>query len=119
MKQERLIEAPKRGLFVITGRGKQVLAKKPRKIDVKYLEQFPEFIEFRQRRKEKEKKELLMKKKYDKAVKKSRKERFKRQTKETQKRMKRTKRQSMEINREGEKNFLQKLYLRIKFQFRN
>lgn len=57
IKQARLIDSPKRGLFVITERGKQVLAENREKIDVKYLERFPEFIEFRQRSKEKEKKE--------------------------------------------------------------
>jgi restriction system protein len=57
LKQAKLIESPKRGLFVITERGKQVLAEKPKKIDVKYLERFPEFIEFRQRGKERERKE--------------------------------------------------------------
>ena len=54
IKQARLIDSPKRGLFVITERGKRVLAEAPKKIDVKYLDRFPEFIEFRQRRKEKE-----------------------------------------------------------------
>jgi restriction system protein len=58
MKQAKLLESPKRGLFVITERGKQVLFEKPKKIDVKYLERFPEFIEFRQRGKEREKKEV-------------------------------------------------------------
>ena len=58
MKQAKLIESPKRGLFVITERGNQVLSEKPKKIDVKYLERFPEFIEFRQRGKEREKKEV-------------------------------------------------------------
>jgi restriction system protein len=58
IKQGRLIDSPKWGFFVITERGKQVLAENPKKIDVKYLERFPEFIEFRQRGKEREKKEL-------------------------------------------------------------
>ena len=55
IKQARLIDSPKRGFFVITERGKQVLAGNPKKIDVKYLERFPEFVEFRRSRKEIEK----------------------------------------------------------------
>ena len=37
----------RRGVFKITPRGLQVLAENPAKIDVKYLERFPEFLEFR------------------------------------------------------------------------
>jgi restriction system protein len=58
MKQAKLIDSPKWGLFAITERGKRVLAENPEKINVKYLEQFPEFLEFRQRKKEKEKEEI-------------------------------------------------------------
>ena len=47
MKKARLIESPKRGLMRITPRGQQVLASAPAKIDVKFLEQFEEFLEFR------------------------------------------------------------------------
>ena len=36
------------GFFVITERGKQALSQNPEKIDVKFLEQFPEFTEFKQ-----------------------------------------------------------------------
>jgi len=50
LKQAGLLEAPKRGLFRITERGKAVLAKKPSRIDVKFLDQFEEFREFRSRR---------------------------------------------------------------------
>lgn len=57
MKQAKLIESPKRGFFAITERGKKVLSEKPKKIDVKYLEHFPEFIKFRKRRKMKGKEE--------------------------------------------------------------
>jgi restriction system protein len=42
-----LIEPVKRGYFKITAKGKNVLAKKPDRIDVHFLEQFPEFIAFR------------------------------------------------------------------------
>lgn len=48
LKKAGLLEDPKRGYFKITERGKQVLAKKPSRIDMKYLEQFPEYKEFRE-----------------------------------------------------------------------
>lgn len=47
MKKAGLFESPRRGVVRITERGKEILRKKPARIDVKYLEQFPEFIEFR------------------------------------------------------------------------
>lgn len=47
MKKAGLLEAVKRGVFRITERGKQVLAQQPARIDMKFLEQFPEFIAFR------------------------------------------------------------------------
>ena len=47
-----LIEAPKRGFIKITPKGKEVLNKNPDKINIKFLEQFPEFIEFRTIKKE-------------------------------------------------------------------
>jgi restriction system protein len=47
LKKAGLIEAPKRGVFKITDRGTKSLASCPTRIDVKYLEQFAEFIEFR------------------------------------------------------------------------
>lgn len=47
LKKAALLESPKRGVFKITDRGLNTLASKPSRIDVKYLEQFPEFIEFR------------------------------------------------------------------------
>src|SRR3989338_1857587 len=47
-----LIESPRRGFLKITGKGQEVLSKKPGKINVKFLEQFPEFIEFRTIKKE-------------------------------------------------------------------
>lgn len=52
LKQSGLIEATRRGFFKISQRGIGVLKKKPASIDVKYLEQFPEFLEFRNRHKE-------------------------------------------------------------------
>jgi restriction system protein len=47
LKKAGLLESPRRGALRITARGKQVLGDNPAKIDVKYLERFPEFIEFR------------------------------------------------------------------------
>lgn len=47
MKKAGLLESPRRGVVRITDRGKEVLRKKPARIDVKFLDQFPEFIEFR------------------------------------------------------------------------
>ena len=47
LKKAGLIEAPRRGVFKITGRGLKSLASSPQRIDGKYLEQFAEFIEFR------------------------------------------------------------------------
>lgn len=47
MKKAGLIESPRRGIFNITLQGKELLAKKPSKINLKLLEQFPDFLEFR------------------------------------------------------------------------
>lgn len=49
MKQARLLESPKRGVYRITGRGREVLATRPTRIDVDLLDQFAEFREFRER----------------------------------------------------------------------
>lgn len=46
LKKSLLIQSPRRGVFVITDRGKSVLAGKPERIDVKFLRQFEEFLEF-------------------------------------------------------------------------
>lgn len=54
MKKAGLLESPRRGYFRITSRGLKVLRAKPAKIDVSFLEQFPEFVEFRSRRRETE-----------------------------------------------------------------
>ena len=47
LKKAGLIASPKRGLVKITPRGLEVLATNPETINVKFLEQFNEFIEFR------------------------------------------------------------------------
>jgi restriction system protein len=46
LKKANLIEYSKRGCFQITDRGKKVIGKKPAKINVAFLRQFPEFLEF-------------------------------------------------------------------------
>jgi len=52
-----LLISPRRGFFLITPLGLDILAKKPTKIDVKYLNQFPDFQEFRSLRRKKDEKE--------------------------------------------------------------
>lgn len=47
LRKAGLIALPQRGVMEITDRGKKVLAENPALINVKFLEQFPEFIEFR------------------------------------------------------------------------
>lgn len=50
LKKARLLESTERGVFRVTERGEQVLAREPNRIDNAFLKQFDEFIEFRQRR---------------------------------------------------------------------
>jgi len=45
-----LLESPKRGLFQITNRGREVLSQNPATINVSFLEQFEEFVAFRKLR---------------------------------------------------------------------
>lgn len=47
LKKAGLFESPRRGILRITTRGKQTLSENLTKIDIRYLERFPEFIEFR------------------------------------------------------------------------
>ena len=49
-----LLERPKRGWYKITDRGLDVLKESPSKVDVKFLNQFQEFVKFRETKKEKE-----------------------------------------------------------------
>jgi len=44
--QAKVFAAPKRGYFCITERGKELLAQEHDRIDVKVLNQYPEFVEF-------------------------------------------------------------------------
>jgi len=54
LKKAGLLESTKRSYFKITDLGLEVLQKNPKEINVKFLEQFPQFIEFRNLRKEKD-----------------------------------------------------------------
>ena len=47
LKKAGLLDSPRRGIFRITDRGRKVLAENLSRIDVKYLERFPEFTVFR------------------------------------------------------------------------
>ncbi|MBI4293425.1 MAG: restriction endonuclease [Betaproteobacteria bacterium] len=49
LKQARLVESPRRGIYQITDRGRQAVTTSPEKIDTEFLMQFPEFREFRER----------------------------------------------------------------------
>lgn len=46
LKKARLLDSPKRAIFVITELGRQTLANNPNQIDAKFLKQFPSFLEF-------------------------------------------------------------------------
>jgi restriction system protein len=46
LKKAGLLDAPKRGLLIITERGLAVLKKKPKTIDNSLLKQYPEFLQF-------------------------------------------------------------------------
>lgn len=50
LQQSGLVDSPRRGHFRISRRGRDVLANPPKTIDIKFLEQFPEFAEFRSRK---------------------------------------------------------------------
>ncbi len=47
LKKAGLLESTRRSFFRITQRGLDVLSQNPSRIDIKLLEQFPEFVEFR------------------------------------------------------------------------
>lgn len=54
LKKPGLLESTRRGFFRITDRGLSVLASRPERIDVSYLEQFPAFVAFRALRHERQ-----------------------------------------------------------------
>jgi restriction system protein len=49
LKQARLIEPQRRGIYQITDRGREAIARIPERIDTEFLLQYPEFQEFRER----------------------------------------------------------------------
>ncbi len=53
LKKAGLVETPKRGTVRITDRGREVLKTNPERINVNFLEQFPEFVEFRKIKRDK------------------------------------------------------------------
>jgi len=57
LKKAVLLEYPKRGFFQITDRGKDLLIQNPTKINIKFLNQFPEHIEFLNSKKDNDKSE--------------------------------------------------------------
>lgn len=52
LKKAGLVESTRRGFFRISARGREVLLGSPTRINVGFLEQFPEFMEFRSTRRE-------------------------------------------------------------------
>lgn len=46
LKKAGLLDSPARATIVITEAGKKVVEENPKKIDSKYLEQFPSFVDF-------------------------------------------------------------------------
>lgn len=52
MQRAGLLTSPRRGHFQISPRGLEVLAEKPKRIDVKLLDRFEEFVEFRTKKDE-------------------------------------------------------------------
>lgn len=50
LKKAGLVESTKRSYFKITDLGLEILKKNPAEINIKFLEQFPQFIEFRKKR---------------------------------------------------------------------
>lgn len=52
LKKAGLLTSPRRGYFAISQRGRDALAAKPKAINVKYLERFPEFVDFKNTKKE-------------------------------------------------------------------
>jgi restriction system protein len=47
LEQGGLLLSPRRGHFVISDRGRELLKAPPPRIDIKFLEQYPEFVQFR------------------------------------------------------------------------
>mgnify|MGYP001459933034 CR=1 FL=1 len=47
LQRAKLLDSPRRGRFIITSRGIEVLESKPERLSIAYLSKFPEFREFR------------------------------------------------------------------------
>lgn len=54
LKKAGLLEYTKRGYYKITARGREALGRKPSRIDLPFLKQFPEFVEFQSLKKPRE-----------------------------------------------------------------
>jgi len=54
LQQAGLLRAVRRGVHQITDRGRDVLKKNPQRIDIRFLDQFPEFLEFRSKKTDEE-----------------------------------------------------------------
>ena len=50
LQQACLVHSPRRGHFQVSDRGRDVLKSPPSRIDIKFLERYPEFAEFRSRK---------------------------------------------------------------------
>jgi restriction system protein len=57
--KSKLLEMPKRSVYRITERGKEVLASNPNRIDMNYLKRFPEYIEFKEKENDREEKKQV------------------------------------------------------------
>jgi restriction system protein len=57
--KSKLLEMPKRSVYQITGRGKEVLASNLSQIDMNYLKRFPEYIEFKAKENDKKEKDVV------------------------------------------------------------
>lgn len=59
LKQAGLLESTGRGVFRITPRGLEVLAEKPTRVDMRYLNRFPEYQEFKARSRSRDSDQLV------------------------------------------------------------
>jgi len=53
LRKAKLLEFPRRGVFLISKRGRKTLRENPEKVDLNYLLQFPEFVAWRTKQKPK------------------------------------------------------------------
>ena len=57
--KSKLLEMPRRSFYKITGRGNDILASNPIRIDMNYLKRFPEYIEFKEKENDKEPEDVI------------------------------------------------------------